>query len=57
MMQLGVEQGATESTVDPTGDGGAHRYRRVSQRKAVGLGDVCDVVWYLAAAERLYGEG
>jgi len=50
-------QGATASAGDPTGDGGAHRYHRVSQRKAVGLGDICDVVWYLAAAERRYGEG
>jgi len=48
---------ATASAGDPTGDAGTHRYRRVSQRKAVGLGDVLDVVWYLAAAERLYGEG
>jgi len=39
------------------GDGGANHYRRVSQRKVVGLGDVFDVVWYLAAAERLYCEG
>jgi len=29
-------QGATASAGDPTGDGGAHRYRRVSQRKAKG---------------------
>jgi len=50
-------QGATASAGDPTGDGGAHRYRRVSQRKAVGLGEVFDVVLYLAAAEHLYGEG
>jgi len=50
-------QGATASAGDLTGDGGAHRYRRVSQRKAVGLGDVLDVVWYFAAAERLFCEG
>jgi len=50
-------QGATACAGDPTGDGGPHRYRRVSQRQAVGLGDVFDVVWYLAVAERLYGEG
>jgi len=50
-------QGATASAGDPSGNGGAHRYHRVTQRKAVGLGGVFDVVWYLAAAERLYGEG
>jgi len=39
-------QVATASAGDPSGNGGAHRCRRVTQRKAVGLGDVFDVVWY-----------
>ena len=57
MMKLGVKhvvKGPQNLQGTRRGDGGAHRYRRVSQRKAVGLGDVFDVVWYLAAAERVW---
>jgi len=50
-------QGATAFAGDPSGDGGARRFLRVMQHKAVELGDVLDVLCYLEAAERSYGEG
>jgi len=53
VMELGVER--VDKGRQPLQ--GIQRGMGVSQRKAVGLGDVFDVVWYLAAAERLYGEG